>query len=120
MFFALLPLARTVLPQILKTAGLSALSGAVSGGIEKAISGSGLFSIPQNKVDQLIKYKDYLTEAQRKQINQALQTASGISRFRLTKKTTTRHVSWYFISFYRNTIDNECFDRKGTWERTSC
>ena len=86
LFSALLPLARTALPQILKTVGLSALTGAVSGGIEKAISGSGLFSIPQNKVDQLIKYKDYLTEAQRKQINQALQTGSGISRFKLTKK----------------------------------
>ena len=86
LFSALLPLARTVLPQILKTAGLSALSGAVSGGIEIAKSGSGLFSIPQNKVDQLIKYKDYLTEAQRKQINQAFQNGSGISRFRLTKK----------------------------------
>ena len=83
---ALLPLAKNVLPQILKTAGFSALSGAVSGGIEKAIKGKGLFEIPQNKVDRLIKYKDYLTDSQKKQINQALQTGSGISRFRLTKK----------------------------------
>ena len=56
LFSALLPLARTSLPQILKTVGLSALTGAVSGGIEKAIKGegligSGLFSVPQNKVD---------------------------------------------------------------------
>ena len=70
----------------MKTAGLSALSGAVSGGVEKLIKGDGLFSIPQKKVDQLIKYKDYLTDSQKKQINQALQTGSGISRFRLTKK----------------------------------
>ena len=86
LFSALLPLARTALPQILKTVGLSALTGAVSEGIEKAIKGDGLFSVPQNKVDKLIQYKDYLTEAQKKQIVQALQTGSGISRFRLTKK----------------------------------
>ena len=42
LFSALLPLARTALPQILKTVGLSALTGAVSGGIEKAIKGEGL------------------------------------------------------------------------------
>ena len=86
LFSALLPLARTALPQILKTVGLSALTGAVYGGIEKAIKGEGLFSVPQNKVYKLIQYKDYLTEAQKKQIVQALQTGSGISRFRLTKK----------------------------------
>ena len=86
LFSTLLPLARTALPRILKTVGLSALTGAVSGGIEKAIKGEGLFSVPQNKVDKLIQYKDYLTEAQKKQIVQALQTGSGISRFRLTKK----------------------------------
>ena len=90
LFSAFLPLARTALPQILKTVGLSALTGVVSGGIEKAIKGeghgSGLFSVRQNKVNKLIQYKDYLTEAQKKQIVQALQTGSGISRFRLTKK----------------------------------
>ena len=51
----------------MKTAGFSALSGAVSGGIEKAI-----------KVYELKQYKDYLTEA--------LKTGSGISRFRMTKQ----------------------------------
>ena len=61
LFSAILPLAKKILPQILKTARFSALSGAVSGGVEKAIKGEGLFSIPQNKVDQLIKYKDYLS-----------------------------------------------------------
>ena len=90
LFSALLPLAKNILPQILKTAGFSALSGAASGGIEKAIKGEGFFSIPQNKVDQLIKYKDYLTDSQKKQINQALQTGSGISRFKLTKKQEGR------------------------------
>ena len=42
LFSALLPLAKNILPQILKIAGFSALSGAVSGGIEKAIKGEGL------------------------------------------------------------------------------
>ena len=86
LFSALLPLARTALPQVLKTVGLSALTGAVAGGIEEAIKGEGLFSVTQNKADKLIQYKDYLIEAQKKQIVQALQTGSGISRFRLTKK----------------------------------
>ena len=86
LFSALLPLAKNILPQILKTAGFSALSGAVSGGIEKAIKVEGLFEIPQNKVYELKQYKDYLTEAQKKQINKALKTGSGISRFRMTKQ----------------------------------
>ena len=64
----------------------SALSGAVSGGIEKAIKGEGLFKIPQNKVYELKQYKNYLTDSQKKQINKALKTGSGISRFRMTKK----------------------------------
>ena len=34
----------------------------------------------------LKKYKDYLTETQKKQINKALKTGSGISRFRMTKQ----------------------------------
>ena len=78
LFSAILPLSRTVLPSLLKRAGLSALSGAVSGGVEKAIKGEGLFSIQQNKVYELKQYKDYLTETQKKQINKALKTGSGI------------------------------------------
>ena len=120
LFSALLPLARTALPQVLKTVGLSALTGAVAGGIEKAIKGEGLCSVTQNKADKLIQYKDYLIEAQKKQIVQALQTGSGISRFRLTKKQQEGGFSWYFISVCRNSIDNECFDRKRARKRTSC
>ena len=48
---SLLPLMKSVAPMILKTADLSALSGAVSGGVEKLIKGEELFKIPQNKVD---------------------------------------------------------------------
>ena len=39
---------------------------------------SGGFLIRQNKVDQLIKYKDWLTEAQKKQIVSALQTGGQL------------------------------------------
>ena len=64
---------------------MSALGGLASACASK-LAGSGIFSVPQNKVDKLIKYKDYLTEAQKKQIVLALQTGPGIPRFRLTKK----------------------------------
>ena len=39
---------------------------------------SGGFLIPQNKIDQLIKYKDWLTEAQKKQIVSALHTGGQL------------------------------------------
>ena len=63
---------------VLATGALSALG---SLGIDK-IFGKGLqsggFMIPQNKVDQLIKYKDWLSASQKKQIRTALQTGSGV------------------------------------------
>ena len=61
-----------------------ALSGLSSLGVNK-LFGSGLFSVPQDKVDKLVQYKDYLTTAQKKQIVSALQSGAGIPRFRLTK-----------------------------------
>ena len=62
-----------------------ALSGLSSLGVNK-LFGSGLFSVPQDKVDKLVQYKDYLTTAQKKQIVHALQTGSGISQFKVSKK----------------------------------
>ena len=62
-----------------------ALSGLSSLGINK-LFGNGIFSIPQGKVDKLIRYKDHLTDAQKKQIVQAMQTGSGINQFEVTKK----------------------------------
>ena len=44
-----------------------ALSGLSSLGINK-LFGNGIFSIPQDKVDKLIRYKDHLTDAQKKQV----------------------------------------------------
>jgi len=62
----------------LATGALSTLG---SLGIDK-IFGKGLqsggFMVPQNKVDQLIKYKDWLYASQKKQILTALQTGSGV------------------------------------------
>ena len=65
-----------------------ALSGLSSLGVNKLFGsglGSGLFSVPQDKVDKLVKYKDYLTTAQKEQIESALQSGAGIPRFQLTK-----------------------------------
>ena len=62
-----------------------ALSGLSSLGVNK-LFGNGIFSIPQNKVNKLIQYKDYLTTPQKKQIVDALQTGSGIDQFKVTKK----------------------------------
>ena len=63
-----------------------ALSGLSNLGVNKIFkSGSGLFSVPQNKVDKLIKYKNYLTTTQKKQIISALQSGSGFI-LKLSKK----------------------------------
>ena len=89
LFSSLMPiLTKTLLPLAKKAIGpltSGALSGLSSFGVNK-ILGNGLFSVPQNKVDKLIQYKDYLTKSQKQQILSALQTGSGIPRFKLTKK----------------------------------
>ena len=57
-----------------------ALSGLASLGVDK-IFGKGQvggFLIPQNKVDQLIKYKDWLPNEQKKQIVNAIHTGGQI------------------------------------------
>ena len=76
---------RTFAPTIAKTLGLSALAGLASEGasqVVKKISGKGVqtggFLIPQNKIDQLIMYKQLLTTKQKKDIVNALQTGSGV------------------------------------------
>lgn len=97
---ALMPVAKkmltkTVMPLAKKAIGplasgaLSGLSswttGKILGSGQAAALGGGLFSIPQDKIDKLIKYKSYMTEKQRAQLLDALQTGSGIPRFQLTK-----------------------------------
>ena len=89
LFSSLMPiLTKTVLPLATKAVG-PLVSGALSGlssFVVNKILGNGLFSVPQNKVDKLIQYKDYLTTAQKKQIMSALQSGSGIPIFKLNKK----------------------------------
>ena len=79
-----LSLGKTFAPTIAKTLGLSALAGLASEGasqVVKKISGKGQtggFLIPQNKINQLITYKHLLTDKQKKDILNALQTGSGV------------------------------------------
>ena len=90
---SLLPLLGKVgtmaLPWLTKAAtplATGALSGLASWGINKTLkSGSGMFSVAQDKVDKLIAYKSYLTKKQKEQVLQALQTGSGV-QIQLTPK----------------------------------
>ena len=45
---------------------------------DKKILGEGLFNVPQNKIDQLIKHKIFLTKSQKEQIINALQTRGSL------------------------------------------
>ena len=82
---SILSLARTFGPTLAKTVGLSALAGAASEGasqIVKKISGKGSqtggFMVPNSKIDQLIANKHLLSNKQKKDILNALQTGSGV------------------------------------------
>lgn len=80
LFSTLMPIAKAALPMVSRVAQplfSGAMSALASLGVNK-LFGSGLFSVPQDKVDKLIKYKNYLTKAQKYQIVTALQTGSGI------------------------------------------
>ena len=86
---SILTLGRTFGPTLAKTLGLSALAGVASEGasqIVKKISGSG-FLIPNSKIDQLIAHKHLLSDKQKKDILNALQTGSGVN-IKPTKKQT--------------------------------
>ena len=79
-------LAGLALPLAKKAVGplaSGALSGLASVGVNK-LFGKG-FLIPDSKVNQLIKYKDLLTEKQKRDILNALQTGSGV-HIKPTKK----------------------------------
>ena len=91
---SILTLGRTFGPTLAKTLGLSALAGAASEGasqIVKKISGKGVqtggFLIPNSKIDQLIAHKHLLSNKQKKDILNALQTGSGVN-IKPTKKQT--------------------------------
>ena len=91
---SILALGRTFGPTLAKTLGLSALAGVASEGasqIVKKISGKGSqtggFLIPNSKIDQLIAHKHLLSNKQKKDILNALQTGSGVN-IKPTKKQT--------------------------------
>ena len=78
---SILTLGRTLAPTIGKTLGLSALAGLASEGasqVVKKIAGKGVqsggFLIPQNKIDQLIAYKHLLTDKQKRDILNSVQS----------------------------------------------
>ena len=82
---SILTLGRTLAPTLGKTLGLSALAGLASEGasqVVKKISGNGIqsggFLIPQNKIDQLIAYKHLLTNKQKKDILNYLQSGGQL------------------------------------------
>ena len=90
---SILSLGRTFGPTLAKTLGLSALAGVASEGasqIVKKISGgsqTGGFLIPNSKIDQLIAHKHLLSDKQKKDIVNAIQTGSGV-HIKPTKKQT--------------------------------
>ena len=73
-------MARSLAPTLAKTLGLSALAGLASEGasqVVKKISGNG-FLIPQSKIDQLITYKHLLTNKQKQDILNSLQSGGQL------------------------------------------
>ena len=73
-------------PTLAKTVGSSALAGLASEGapqIVKKISGKGVqtggFIVPNSKIQQLIAHENLLSEKQKRDIVNALQTGSGVS-----------------------------------------
>ena len=82
---SILTLGRTLAPTLGKTLGFSALAGLASEGasqVVKKISGNGIqsggFLIPQNKINQLIAYKHLLTNKQKQDILNSLQSGSQL------------------------------------------
>ena len=77
-------------------------------GIDKifgnGVNQTGGFLIPQDKIDQLIKYKDLLTKKQKEQIVSAIHTG-GLLVWGL---------SWYIARKHRSTSVFECIDRQRT------
>ena len=76
----LLPYATKAVSKAVPALATGALSALGSLGIDKIFGKgqTGGFLIPQNKVNQLIQYKDWLTTSQKKQILDALQTGGQV------------------------------------------
>jgi len=76
----MLPYATKAVTKAAPALATGALSGLASLGVDKLFGKkqTGGFLIPQNKIDQLIKYKDLLTQAQKKQIVSAIHTGGQL------------------------------------------
>ena len=83
-----LPYATKAASKALPALATGALSGLASLGVDKIFGKgqTGGFLIPQNKIDQLIKYKDLLTKKQKEQIVSALHTGGQL----IVKPTKTQ------------------------------
>ena len=76
---SILTLGRTLAPTLGKTLGLSALAGLASEGASQVVKKiSGGFLIPQNKIDQLIAYKHLLTDKQKRDILNSIQSGGQL------------------------------------------
>ena len=76
---SILTLGRTLAPTLGKTLGLSALAGLASEGASQVVKKiSGGFIIPQNKIDQLIAHKHLLTNKQKTDILNSLQSGGQL------------------------------------------
>lgn len=54
-------------------------------GMTKLSGGGAVMRVPQSKINKIIRYKDYLTPTQKKQLLGALQTGNDIRSFKITK-----------------------------------
>ena len=76
---SILTLGRTLAPTLGKTLGLSALAGLASEGASQVVKKiTGGFLIPQNKIGQLIAYKHLLTNKQKKDILNSVQSGGKL------------------------------------------
>ena len=76
---SILTLGRTLAPTLGKTLGLSALAGLASEGASQVVKKiSGGFLIPQNKIDQLIAHKHLLTDKQKRDILNSVQSGGKL------------------------------------------
>ena len=83
---SILTMGSTFAPTVAKTLGLSALGGLASEGASQLMKKmTGVYLVPQNKIDQLVANKNLLTMKQKKDILNAIQTGSGV-HIKPTKK----------------------------------
>ena len=111
-----LPYATKAVTKVAPALATGALQALGSLGIDKIFGKgqTGGFLIPQNKIDQLIKYmyKDLLTKKQKEQIVSAIHTGGQL----VVKPTkTVWRLPWYIACKYWSTSVIECID----WKRTT-